>query len=277
MPPTLELIGRRPIAIESALEEERNVINWASYGPATDKLYRELWGQRDSIGALVQHHLGGQNTCTVLPPDHWIRGSFNVCVFVEVNAGISSSRKVIFRCPMPHKLAEARYPGSIDEKLGCEVGAYIWVQEHCPEIRSPDLFGFGFLDGRHVRLACRLLAPRSSNSLPTRDTCPSSLASPGSFGAPSTNCSDFRCFPTTSGIRRPIKCRPVKCVRRTWCWSTSVLKLVRCCRIRLTRTEKTKHGGRGCSRACRGFCFLSRVFPRHELGPSSSTTMAPSR
>jgi len=149
--PTLELIGRGPITIESAVEEEKNVIHWASYGPATDKLYQEIWEQRESVEALVKHHmaLGNQEKCTVLPPHDWIRGSFNVCVLVDVK---SSHRKVVFRCPMPHKLAEARYPGSIDEKLSCEVGAYAWVEEKCPEIRTPHLFGFGFYDGRHVSL-----------------------------------------------------------------------------------------------------------------------------
>ncbi|KYK57534.1 hypothetical protein DCS_04545 [Drechmeria coniospora] len=150
MPPKLNLVGRHPITIDSALEEEKNVINWASYGPATDKLYDHLWTQRRAIEALIQHHLalGKRDTCTVLPPQHWIRGSFNICILVEIYSALPSN-KVLFRCPIPHKLAEARYPGTIDEKLGCEVGAYIWVQEHCPEIRSPDLFGFGFLDGRH--------------------------------------------------------------------------------------------------------------------------------
>lgn len=57
MPPTLELIGRGPITVNSALEEEKNVINWASYGPATDRFYQELWAQRTSIEALVKHHL----------------------------------------------------------------------------------------------------------------------------------------------------------------------------------------------------------------------------
>lgn len=57
----------------------------------------------------------------MLPPAHWIRGSFNVCVLVEVKSA-GSIRKVIFRYPMLYKLTEARYPGSIDEKLGYEVG-----------------------------------------------------------------------------------------------------------------------------------------------------------
>ena len=40
LPPTIELSGRGYITIESAIEEEENVINWPSYGPATDKLYQ---------------------------------------------------------------------------------------------------------------------------------------------------------------------------------------------------------------------------------------------
>lgn len=137
--------------MESALDEEQNVIHWASYGPATEKLYQAIWEQKESVEALVKHHmaLGSQETCTLLSRDHWIRGSFNVCAMVQVQ---SSGQKVVFRCPMPHKLAEARYPGSVDEKSSCEVGAYAWVEEHCPEIRTPHLFGFGFLDGQHVSL-----------------------------------------------------------------------------------------------------------------------------
>lgn len=54
---------------------------------------------------------------------------------------------------MAHKLAEAVTPGSSDEKMGCEVGTYAWMQERCPEIRIPHLYGFGFSDRRHVRTA----------------------------------------------------------------------------------------------------------------------------
>ncbi|KAG5922924.1 hypothetical protein E4U42_005146 [Claviceps africana] len=149
MAPSLDLLGRGPITIESALMQEKNVINWATYGPATDKLYEWLWEQRESIQALVKHHLAlsKRDFCAVLPRSHWIRGSFNICVPVELKSK-KSCQKVIFRCPMPHKLAESRYQGSIDEKLGCEVGAYIWIEENCPDIRTPFLFGFGSSDGR---------------------------------------------------------------------------------------------------------------------------------
>lgn len=90
-----------------------------------------------------------EGECRVLPPRDWIRVSFNVCAFADVASG-DSVKRVVFRCPMPHKLAETRCPGNIDEKMSSEVGAYIWVAEECPEIRPPHLFGFGTTDGRHV-------------------------------------------------------------------------------------------------------------------------------
>ena len=152
MPSTIELLGRGHITLEDALEEEKNVINWASYGPATDKLYQQIWEARDAVAALVVHHMavGRQTSCIILPSDQWIRGSFNVCVFAEVTSRTGEQQKAVFRCPLPHKLAESEYPGSIDEKLSCEVGAYAWIEENCPEIPTPHLFGFGFSDGRHV-------------------------------------------------------------------------------------------------------------------------------
>ncbi len=84
------------------------------------------------------------------PPGKLVSRRLQRLRLIQVGAANGLSRKVIFRCPMPHKLAEQRYPGSIDEKLSYEVGAHIWVEENRPEIRSPHLFGFGFSDGRQV-------------------------------------------------------------------------------------------------------------------------------
>lgn len=144
MPDTLQLVGRGPISYSSASKQEHNVLNRLNYVPAVKKLYHELWRQKDSIAALTKHHLGLDNhaTCTVLDPREWIQGSFNVCVFVEVISG-GKPKKFVFRCPMPHKLS-----GILDEKLSCEIGAYVWMQEQCPDIRIPHLFGFGCSDGR---------------------------------------------------------------------------------------------------------------------------------
>jgi hypothetical protein len=58
---------------------------------------------------------------------------------------------------MPHMLAESAYPGTVDEKIGYEVATYAWLQENCPDIPIPHLWGFGFTDGRKVRSATILL------------------------------------------------------------------------------------------------------------------------
>lgn len=149
--PTRELLDRGPITYESASKKERNVINQLADVPATKDLYQKLWECRDTICALVRHHLNlrRSDTCEVLPSHTWIRGSFNVCIPVEVASG-SICRKFILRCPMPHKLAEKRYPGTVDEKLSCEVGTYAWMQSACIDIRIPFLYGFGFSNQRHV-------------------------------------------------------------------------------------------------------------------------------
>jgi hypothetical protein len=51
---------------------------------------------------------------------------------------------------MPYKLAEEQHPGTVDEKVSCEAASYIWMQEHCTDIRIPHLYGFGFTDGKCV-------------------------------------------------------------------------------------------------------------------------------
>ena len=101
------------------------------------------------IQDIVRHHLRLRSEDTCIVKDQWIRGSFNVCIPIEVRSA-GFNQKFIFRCPMPHKLAEATYPGTIDEKLSSEVGAYVWIQEYCPDIPIPQLYGFGFSNNRHV-------------------------------------------------------------------------------------------------------------------------------
>ena len=151
MPTTIELDHRKPTTLESALKKDANIISEAAYFEAATELYQSLWDQRQTIQALIKHHLNlsNQDTCIVSTTDEWIRGSFNVCIPVKVQS-TRCQKKLMFRCPMPHKLAEARYPGTVDEKLSSEVGTYAWMQQHCPNIRIPHLYGFGFSDHRHV-------------------------------------------------------------------------------------------------------------------------------
>jgi hypothetical protein len=151
MPATINIDHRRPITYESALKKDANIISEAAYFEAAIELYQSLWNQRQTIQAIVKHHLrlNNHDTCIVSTKERWIRGSFNVCIPIEIRS-TRCHKKLIFRCPMPHKLAEVQYPGTVDEKLSSEVGTYAWMQQYCPNIRIPHLYGFGFSDHRHV-------------------------------------------------------------------------------------------------------------------------------
>ena len=162
MPATIELVDREPITYESAINQDENFINKAAYVAATEAFYRQLGKERDAIASVIRHHLNlgpsHTSTITVAPEKQWIRGSFNVCIPVEVGPPLwagddSGPQKLLLRCPFPFKLAEARYPGTVDEKLGCEVGAYAWMQDICSDVRIPQLYGFGFSEQRQVRYA----------------------------------------------------------------------------------------------------------------------------
>ena len=151
--PTIDLLGRPPITYQSALDTDSNIIHEVEHARAAKAQYQQLWGERCVIGALVKHHLGldDRDTCIVADSHQWIRGSFNICIPIEVKSqSPGSCRKVMLRCAMPYKLAEAANPGSVDEKTSCEVGTYAWIQERCPDIRIPHLYGFGFCNHRHV-------------------------------------------------------------------------------------------------------------------------------
>lgn len=153
------LLQNKLRSFESAAEQETNFLLSIRHQCAADRLRHRLWDQRESIEAVVRHHLhlNRDDVCAVLPPESWIQGGFNICVLVEVNSG-GFAKRLVFRCPMPHKLAEDRYPGTIDEKVRCEVATYVWMQEYCADIRIPGLLAFGFRDGSHVRLLSSLLA-----------------------------------------------------------------------------------------------------------------------
>ncbi|KAF5227862.1 hypothetical protein FAUST_11482 [Fusarium austroamericanum] len=128
-------------------ESESNLVHKLKHHKAALKFKRELWDKRNSIVALVKHHLrlDADDTCTVLGRKTWMQGIFNICVLVEVTTG-NSSKKLIFRCPIPPHAGQ--YPSTMDEKVGCEVATYIWMQQYCPDIRIPNLFAFGFTDDR---------------------------------------------------------------------------------------------------------------------------------
>lgn len=145
---------RLPEMYQDALDTDRNLVHQAQCSRDTELQFQQLEGEGSTMRALVKHHLNLTGACAITrsPRSKWLAGSFNVCIPIEVRSSESKARLgLILRCAMPHKLAEARYPGSVDEKMSCEVATYAWMQEHCSDVRIPHLHGFGFADNRQVR------------------------------------------------------------------------------------------------------------------------------
>ncbi|KAM0245153.1 hypothetical protein ACHAQJ_010641 [Trichoderma viride] len=139
-----------PVTVDEARDLEEDFVKLWLHDRAMEKFYRRLSRHQNHIKALTRHHLQlRKEEITIAPLKDWIHGTFNLCIPIQVKYS-HACRKFMFRCPMPHKLAEAQYAGTVNEKMGCEVGAYVWMQEKCPNIRIPYLYGFGFTDGRYA-------------------------------------------------------------------------------------------------------------------------------
>ncbi|KAL7914479.1 hypothetical protein GGI35DRAFT_466462 [Trichoderma velutinum] len=147
--PALHFYGRKPVTFDEAKDLEEDFVKIWEQDRALEKFYKRLFRKKEEIKALTRHHLRlDKEEIIILPTTDWLRGAFNLCIPLQVKNG-RACREYMFRCPMPHKLAEAQYPGTVDEKMRCEVGAYVWMQENCSDVRIPYLYGFGFSGHRH--------------------------------------------------------------------------------------------------------------------------------
>jgi len=90
-------------------------------------------------------------SCYLAPINDWIHGSFNMCLPVYVESGGKRPEKrVMIRFPLPYKIGEENFPGNAEEKIRCEAATYIWIQENCPDVPIPRLWGFAFQDHQCV-------------------------------------------------------------------------------------------------------------------------------
>lgn len=143
--------------LRSALEEEENMLLELGFPQQRIDFFVLLYQKRSDIADLGSYHLGlsSQETCTTGRVDEWIHGSFNVCIPLYVSKeGENPEKRALIRFPLPYKLGESQSPGNVDEKLRCEAATYIWIQENCPDVSIPTLWGFGFVGGKSVSQIC---------------------------------------------------------------------------------------------------------------------------
>ncbi|KAI1959267.1 hypothetical protein LOZ58_004538 [Ophidiomyces ophidiicola] len=159
MPKTRQLL-REEITYSVAKEKETNILQRLSYVEKRDKFFGQLKRNTGWIKSTIAHHIGlhSPNACQISDEDDWLYGSFNVCIPVTVDSKNwrwkrQHGNRLMFRLPLPYRVAESFHPGSADEKVRCEAATYSFFQQHCTDVSLPQLYGFGLTTGETSRLA----------------------------------------------------------------------------------------------------------------------------
>lgn len=143
---------RREVTYSSAKEHDSNILHELGYRDQKIKYFTHLVRNHKLIRKIVAHHLGLTSRCHLVEVEDWIDGSFNVCIRADIDGQKQAPRKqLMIRFPLPYRIGEKFHPGNADEKIRCEVGTYAWLQENCPDIPIPQLYGFGLSTGETVR------------------------------------------------------------------------------------------------------------------------------
>ncbi len=147
MPVTLPLLCGK-ITYDEARQRETNTLLHLTYPNAQLEFYGFIDRRRELIQERVAHHLGlrSPSVCRVTHSTNWMHGSFNLCIPVT----IADSKLVLIRFPLPYRVGDKVRPGNGDEKLRCEAATYAWMQDKCPDVPIPHLYGFALSTGQCV-------------------------------------------------------------------------------------------------------------------------------
>ncbi|PYH91223.1 hypothetical protein BO71DRAFT_332716 [Aspergillus ellipticus CBS 707.79] len=140
---------RGEITYSAAKERETNVLHSLNYWGQQNQYFEDLRGKSNLVEAAVAHHLGlkSSSCCRVADSNEWLSGTFNVCIPVYIG-GEKHCPKLLVRLPLPYRVGEKSNEGNADEKVRCEAGTYAWLQQNCPEVPVPRLYGFGLSTGQ---------------------------------------------------------------------------------------------------------------------------------
>ncbi|PLB49352.1 hypothetical protein P170DRAFT_408496 [Aspergillus steynii IBT 23096] len=146
---TLPLL-RGTTTLEAALKSEEDILLDLDLPEQRVDFFVSLYSNRDEIERIASYHLGLERTetCRIGGVNEWVHGSFNVCIPLYVGERELPEKRALIRFPLPYKVGEFKHPGNVDEKLRCEAATFIWMEEHCPEIPIPQLWGFGLVGGQ---------------------------------------------------------------------------------------------------------------------------------
>ena len=167
----VRLYNFQDISFDEALASEDNIIALSENYNDTIALKVRLYQNAAALRQLVAAHLGLESARVQIDiPANWRQGSFNLVVPMLIydkavakpvalnpveSLDASVVRRVVLRWPIPSRCGETHYPGALLEKMCCEVASYIWMQRYCPDVRIPQLYGFGLSAEQHVRTTRR--------------------------------------------------------------------------------------------------------------------------
>ncbi|KAI9732709.1 MAG: hypothetical protein M1818_007443 [Claussenomyces sp. TS43310] len=144
-------LPRGEITYSAAKDKEVNILHQLGYYDKEQQFFDRIYQKRPWIKAVVAHHLrlSSPDECHVASMQFWFHGSYNVCVPVTITSwtGKQLAQRVLLRLPLPYRVGETFRPGNGDEKIRCEAGTYAWLQENCPDVPIPRLYGFATSTG----------------------------------------------------------------------------------------------------------------------------------
>ncbi|KAM3550518.1 hypothetical protein MY1884_008212 [Beauveria asiatica] len=135
-----------PITLSGATARSSNILHSLRYPSLKSAFYAHIESHRTLLTEVIAHHLGVAPSAVDVSSQKWWRhGSFNLClpgsVLQPVPAGVP--KYFFIRFPLPYRVGETTRPGNADEKLACEAATYAWLEENCPTVPIPRLYGFG--------------------------------------------------------------------------------------------------------------------------------------
>ncbi|KAK2773118.1 hypothetical protein FQN52_004710 [Onygenales sp. PD_12] len=136
-------LKRGEVTYSWAKEEKTNMLIALEDNDQTNKQLAHLYGHLTLLKQLVAHHMGiSPEECEMA--GGWFYGSYNICVPISIRG----HRQILMRFPILHRVGESFRPGNADEKIRCEAGTYTWLNENCPSVPVPKLYGFALSTGQ---------------------------------------------------------------------------------------------------------------------------------
>ena len=141
---------RGMVNLKEALDQEDDMLLNLKIWQSHEDFFNHLYNSRDLIAAAVAQHMSASQPpiCRLSGPEKWMSGSYNVCIPAELSYG--RYQRLIVRIPLPHKVGEFNFPGNTDEKLSVEAATYAFIEDNCPRVPIPRLFGYALSNGERV-------------------------------------------------------------------------------------------------------------------------------